>query len=129
MSCWMRGDLISAGSSSFVRTRSTGCPIRATFRIDIAGSISYVEYRFCPYCAGALEKRSLKAGDPDRLVCGACGFVFYLDPKVAVGTIITPADSRPVPLRPALEPGAGVWVFPGVLLCPAEAAPSAASPH
>ena len=72
-----------------------------------------MEYRFCPSCAGALEKRSLKAGDPDRLVCGACGFVFYLDPKVAVGTIITTDDSRLVLVRRAIEPGYGLWVFPG----------------
>ena len=51
-------------------------------------------YRFCPSCGGALESRSLKDGDPPRLVCSACGFIFYLDPKVAVGTIIrAPANS------------------------------------
>ena len=72
-----------------------------------------MEYRFCPRCAGPLESRSLKASDPDRLVCAACGFVFYLDPKVAVGTIITAADSRLVLVRRAIEPGYGLWVFPG----------------
>jgi ADP-ribose pyrophosphatase YjhB (NUDIX family) len=81
-----------------------------------------VEYRFCPVCAGSLEKRQLKATDPERLVCSACGFVFYLDPKVAVGTIIhvegtsqasgTSAD-RVVLVRRAIEPGFGRWVFPG----------------
>ena len=45
-------------------------------------------YRFCPVCSGALESRLLKAGEPERLVCSQCGFVFYLDPKIAVGTII-----------------------------------------
>jgi ADP-ribose pyrophosphatase YjhB (NUDIX family) len=72
-----------------------------------------VEYRFCPACGGALETRSLKTGDPDRLVCSACGFVFYLDPKVAVGTIITAPDSRLVLVRRAIQPGYGLWVFPG----------------
>jgi ADP-ribose pyrophosphatase YjhB (NUDIX family) len=72
-----------------------------------------VEYRFCPACAGPLAKRSLKATDPDRLVCSTCGFVFYLDPKVAVGTIITAPDSRLVLVRRAIEPGYGLWVFPG----------------
>ena len=72
-----------------------------------------MEYRFCPACGGPLEKRSLKATDPDRLVCGACGFVFYLDPKVAVGTIISVADSQLVLVRRAIEPGYGLWVFPG----------------
>jgi len=63
-------------------------------------------------CGGALEARSLKAGDPDRPVCVACGFVVYLDPKVAVGTIIT-KDSQLVLVRRAINPGYGLWVFPG----------------
>jgi len=71
------------------------------------------QYRFCPTCGGALEQRSLKASDPDRLVCSRCGFVFYLDPKVAVGTIIETPDSRLVLVRRAIDPGYGLWVFPG----------------
>ena len=72
-----------------------------------------VVYRFCPACGGALEGRVLKAGDPERLVCAACGFVFYMDPKVAVGTIIRTGDERLVLVRRAIEPGYGLWVFPG----------------
>lgn len=70
-------------------------------------------YRYCPVCAGPLESRVLKAGDPARLVCRDCGFVFYLDPKVAVGTIIRTGDERLVLVRRAIEPGYGRWVFPG----------------
>lgn len=70
-------------------------------------------YRFCPSCGGALESRLLKDGDPRRLVCASCGLVFYLDPKVAVGTIIKAPDSRLVLVRRAIEPGYGLWVFPG----------------
>ena len=85
-----------------------------------------VEYRFCPRCGGALEKRSLKASDPDRLVCSSCGFVFYLDPKVAVGTIITTEDSQLVLVRRAIEPGYGLWVFPGGFVDRGEALTQAA---
>jgi mutator protein MutT len=70
-------------------------------------------YRHCPPCGGPLEPRLLKAGDPPRLVCRDCGFVLYLDPKVAVGTIITTGDGRIVLVRRAIEPGYGLWVFPG----------------
>lgn len=70
-------------------------------------------YRHCPICGGVLEARLLKAGEPKRLVCTACEFVFYLDPKVAVGTIITDGDGRVVLVRRAIEPGYGKWVFPG----------------
>lgn len=85
-----------------------------------------MQYRFCPTCGGPLEKRSLKATDPERLVCAACGFVFYLDPKVAVGTIITTADSRLVLVRRAIEPGYGLWVFPGGFVDRGEELPKAA---
>ena len=71
------------------------------------------DYRFCPRCGGPLEPRTLKVGEPDRLVCTRCEFVFYLDPKVAVGTIIRTASDRIVLVRRAIEPGYGKWVFPG----------------
>jgi ADP-ribose pyrophosphatase YjhB (NUDIX family) len=70
-------------------------------------------YRFCPSCGGALEARLLRPGEPHRLVCTQCGFILYLDPKVAVGTIIRTDDGRIVLVRRAIEPGYGLWVFPG----------------
>lgn len=72
-----------------------------------------ITYRFCPTCGGRLASRLLKKGDPERLVCMACGQVLYLDPKVAVGTIIRTDDQRLVLVRRAIEPGYGLWVFPG----------------
>ena len=33
-------------------------------------------YKYCPQCGGELEERLLKPGEPPRLVCQACGFVF-----------------------------------------------------
>jgi 8-oxo-dGTP diphosphatase len=95
--------------------------MRAIFKIDIcelyAGQSAVPTtdppYRHCPQCGGALEQRLLKPGDPERLVCSECGFVFYLDPKVAVGTIVRTADDRIVLVRRAIEPGYGLWVFPG----------------
>ena len=87
-------------SSGRARSRSTGCPMRATFRIDMKEDYRLRDadspmhphderpYSFCPLCGGDLEPRLLKPTEPERLVCMRCGFVFYLDPKVAVGTII-----------------------------------------
>ena len=70
-------------------------------------------FRFCPVCGGPLKQRSLREGEPARLVCTVCSFVFYLDPKLAVGTIITDPENRVVLVRRAIEPGYGKWVFPG----------------
>ena len=69
-------------------------------------------FRFCPRCGGALASRRLKDGEPERLVCAACGFVFYLDPKVAACTIFM-HEGGIVLLRRAIEPQIGKWVFPG----------------
>jgi 8-oxo-dGTP diphosphatase len=70
-------------------------------------------YAYCPMCGGQLESRSLKPAEPERLVCTQCEFVFYLDPKVAVGTIIRDQANRIVLVRRAINPGYGKWVFPG----------------
>jgi 8-oxo-dGTP diphosphatase len=69
-------------------------------------------YKFCPVCGGRLENRVLKTGDPTRLVCLACGFVFYIDPKLAVIALV-PYRGGLVMVRRSIEPGYGLWVVPG----------------
>ena len=70
------------------------------------------EYRFCPKCGGALDSRILKENEPERLVCRLCEFVFFLNPKVAAGTLFQ-LEGKLVLLKRAIEPGYGKWVFPG----------------
>jgi 8-oxo-dGTP diphosphatase len=69
-------------------------------------------YKFCPQCGGRLEKRLLKAGEPQRLVCTGCGFVFYIDPKLAAIAVV-PLNSGVVMVRRGIDPGYGLWVVPG----------------
>jgi len=66
-------------------------------------------YRFCPSCGAPLERRALRPAEPERLACPACEFVHYLNPKVAVGTIIATGDGRLVMVRRAIQPGYGLW--------------------
>jgi ADP-ribose pyrophosphatase YjhB (NUDIX family) len=70
------------------------------------------EFRYCPRCGGALDKRIVKDNEPKRLVCQSCSFIFYQDPKVVAGTIFT-VDGGIVLLKRGVEPGLGKWVFPG----------------
>src|SRR4026208_188686 len=107
--------LMSDLSSGRARSRRTGWPMRATFRIDMKQDYTvFNEFiRFCERCGGALEPKVLKTTEPERLVCARCGFVHYVDPKVAVGAIITDDEGRIVLVKRAIEPGYGKWVFPG----------------
>jgi len=69
--------------------------------------------RFCSRCTGRLIPTRLKSGEPERPVCEDCGHVVYLDPKVAVGTIISNGHNEIAMVRRAIKPGYGKWVFPG----------------
>lgn len=71
-----------------------------------------LEYRFCPRCGGTLASRILRAADPPRLACQACGFVLFIDPKVATGAVFN-LDGGVLLVRRAIEPSYGKWVFPG----------------
>src|SRR5438105_5142801 len=107
--------LMSDLSSGRARSRRTGWPMRATFRIDMKEDYTVCNdaIRFCARCGGPMEPRLLKATEPERLVCARCSFVHYIDPKVAVGTIIADDTGRIVLVKRAIEPGYGKWVFPG----------------
>jgi ADP-ribose pyrophosphatase YjhB (NUDIX family) len=73
------------------------------------------EFRFCPTCGGRLSRQQLKSHEPQRLVCTACSFIFYDDPKVAACTIPT-IDGKVILLKRGIEPSYGKWVFPGGFL-------------
>ena len=74
-------------------TVTARCSTRTTTRTRISSARAAAARS-----SGAL----LKATEPERPVCTRCGFVFYLDPKIAVGTIIQIAE-RPDRARPARD--------------------------
>jgi len=73
---------------------------------------SSTEYRFCPRCVGRLAPRLLKDGDPERLVCEDCGFIFYLGPKLVAGALFE-LEGGVLLVQRDIEPGYGKWTFPG----------------
>ena len=63
----------------------------------------------CFQCGTPLVARHQE--DRERPTCPACGFIHYLDPKVAVAVIL--GDEQGVLLgRRRIDPGAGLWSFP-----------------
>ncbi len=83
------------------------------------------EYNFCPRCAGRFEARVLKEGDPERLVCPDCGFVFYQGPKLVAGAVFE-LDGEIILVQRDIEPGYGKWTFPGGFVERGERAEAAA---
>jgi len=68
--------------------------------------------RFCPLCATALRRAPVPPDQREQSVCPACEFVFYLNPKVVAGTI-PEQDGRVLLTRRSINPGRGLWTFPG----------------
>ena len=83
------------------------------------------DWRFCPRCAGPLADSILKEGEPARRACPACGFVLYLNPRVAACTITT-LDGGIILARRGIEPEHGKWTLPGGLADRGETLPAAA---
>jgi ADP-ribose pyrophosphatase YjhB (NUDIX family) len=65
--------------------------------------------KFCPRCATPFGAEVIEGYR--RPVCPQCGFIFYLDPKVAVACLI-PLDGGILLGRRAITPGLGLWSFP-----------------
>ena len=82
------------------------------YYLETEGLLSLPELKFCPRCAGRLELRGVKEGEPERLVCEVCGFIFYQGPKLVAATIFE-LDGGIVLTQRAIEPGYGKWTFPG----------------
>jgi ADP-ribose pyrophosphatase YjhB (NUDIX family) len=68
--------------------------------------------RFCPLCATALGREPVPPDHREQAVCPRCRFVFYLNPKVVAGTI-PQQDGRILLTRRAINPGRGLWTYPG----------------
>ena len=65
--------------------------------------------RFCPQCGSPLRRRT--AFGRTRRVCPQCGYVYFNDPKVAVG-VLAERRGRLLLVRRNHEPHLGEWSFP-----------------
>lgn len=65
--------------------------------------------RFCSRCGAGLSERMI--GKRVRPACPSCGFVVYLDPKVACGVLLIRAG-QVLLVRRRNEPGRGRWCLP-----------------
>jgi len=79
---------------------------------------------YCPTCATPLVARLQE--DREQPTCPACGFIRYLDPKVAVAVVV--GDERGVLFgRRNIDPARGQWSFPAGYVNRGEALEEAAA--
>ena len=66
---------------------------------------------FCPACGEPVVSRVLEEDHRPRLVCPS-GHVTWRNPRLVVGTFPV-AEGRVYLARRSIEPGAGLWSYPG----------------
>lgn len=72
----------------------------------------FEDYQFCSVCgSGSMEKKVPCGDNRPRAVCGACGAIFYSNPKVVAGAILESGD-RILLCRRGIEPRLGRWTLP-----------------
>ena len=72
--------------------------------------------RYCSRCAAPLAYGSLPTEERERLICGRCGFIAYVNPRLVVSTLPVTDGDEVVLLRRGIEPGYGAWAQPGGFL-------------
>jgi 8-oxo-dGTP diphosphatase len=81
--------------------------------------------RYCPRCGGTLEDRYIEIEQHCRKICTACGYIYYLNPKVVAGAVPR-QDERIWLVKRNIEPSSGSWTFPGGYVDLGERVPDAA---
>jgi ADP-ribose pyrophosphatase YjhB (NUDIX family) len=80
---------------------------------------------FCTRCGKRTELRIPEGDDRPRPVCGGCGFIHYVNPKLVVGCVAE-WENRVLLCRRSIEPQYGLWTLPaGYLECGETAADGA----
>lgn len=65
--------------------------------------------KFCPRCAAEVTR--LEKFGSVRPVCLQCGWIYFIDPKVAAAVLVE-VDGRVLLVRRANEPFRGLWTLP-----------------
>lgn len=70
---------------------------------------------YCMECGDTLRENVPPGDDRVRLVCPACGYIAYMNPKVVAGSLPI-VNGKALLLRRGIEPRLGMWTYPGGFL-------------
>ncbi len=71
---------------------------------------------FCSRCGAGLTFGAIEGEDRERLACGSCGHITYVNPRLVVTTFPITEAGEIVLIRRGIEPGRGSWAQPGGFL-------------
>ena len=66
--------------------------------------------KFCPRCRHQLVLKEIHG--TERPVCSDCSHIIFYGPKL-VATVIVESEGKLLMVKRAIEPGLGLWCFPG----------------
>jgi ADP-ribose pyrophosphatase YjhB (NUDIX family) len=103
---------------AFLAASDRGLDGRSTDIASGDGTPSWIlgMLRFCSRCGAPLATALLPEENRERLVCAACGFISYVNPRLVVTTIPVTDTGEAILLRRGIEPGRGWWAQPGGFL-------------
>ena len=70
--------------------------------------MSSTTFKYCPLCATALVEKHIY--NALRSTCPACGFIYFLDPKVVI-VVAVQHEGKLLLGRRNIDPGKGLWSF------------------
>jgi len=71
------------------------------------------DIKYCPRCGEKFELMELIVPNKKYLVCNNCKFIYYLDPKLVVISLIVNEKNEVLLLKRNERPSKGLWGFPG----------------
>ena len=71
---------------------------------------------YCSRCGAELRLGLVDGEHRERLFCGSCGWIAYVNPRMVVTTFPVTDAGAVMLLRRGIEPGAGLWAQPGGFL-------------
>jgi 8-oxo-dGTP diphosphatase len=81
------------------------------------------DLNYCQRCGNALAEKTIEGRL--RRHCASCGFIAYLDPKLAA-VVLVQMEGRLVLVKRGVEPALGQWAFPSGFVDRGEAVEDAA---